>query len=548
MAEEGRVYGIDLGTTYSCISYLDDTGRAVVCQSQEGGNTIPSVVRLMPGEEAVVGETAKDTSVIYSENTIQFVKSRIGREESFEYGSEDDRQTTTPEDVSAEILKKCANDASMITNSEVRAVVITVPAYFGVREREVTKNAGIKAGLTVVDIVEEPTAAAFYYGAHSNEDTTICVFDLGGGTFDVTAMDVKSNGLYPITTDGNHDLGGKNWDEEIKNMLKEKFIEATGFEDEFDEDFEQELQITAEKMKRQLSGATSAQASLKMDRNHKASIEITRDEFEARTSYLMDTAIDLTRQVFDRVKEKEKNIDKILLVGGSTFMPQVKDALDKEFGIPIEINEPNEAVSKGACIYCAWKLLHPEYGNTTTDTEGEDNGIEYEPSQPEDSEGTVTVKIGGKDGEEGQVIKLQKLPGALQDMEVKTIATKSFGIEVLVGDDDEVQISNMVIKDALLPFTCTKTFGLHRANMGSIEVKLYQSERYEELYDPDDGLMIGNATLEDIPANTPANTPVDLEITIEVNGLVKVTGKMTESGQPLSGELNIQYEEGVGSN
>ena len=250
------VFGIDLGTTYSCISYLKD-GHPVVCQSLEGENTTPSVVRMLPEEEApVVGRTAKDMAVIYPDYTIQFVKSKIGHVESFEYGAEGEKQTTTPVAVSAEILKKLAQDASAYTNTTVKDVVITVPAYFGNNEKDATREAGIQAGLNVIDIVEEPTAAAFYYGCEkSSEDEVICIFDLGGGTFDVTAMKMEAGAMTVLTTDGNHDLGGRNWDAELIAMVEEKFRDQTGYDEEFDSEILQDLQLKCEAAKRQLTNA-----------------------------------------------------------------------------------------------------------------------------------------------------------------------------------------------------------------------------------------------------------------------------------------------------
>lgn len=176
MSQETTTFGIDLGTTYSCISYLKD-GHPTVCLNLEGDRTTPSVVRMMIEDTVpVVGKTAKDTSVIYPDDTIQFVKSKIGKVESFEIGQPDARRTVTPEQVSSEILKKLASDAEKYTNMPVKDVVITVPAYFGYNEREATKRAGIEAGLNVISIVEEPTAAAFYYLCEQDDtDATVCV-------------------------------------------------------------------------------------------------------------------------------------------------------------------------------------------------------------------------------------------------------------------------------------------------------------------------------------------------------------------------------------
>ena len=233
MSQETTTFGIDLGTTYSCISYLKD-GHPTVCLNLEGDRTTPSVVRMMIEDTVpVVGKTAKDTSVIYPDDTIQFVKSKIGKVESFEIGQPDARRTVTPEQVSSEILKKLASDAEKYTNMPVKDVVITVPAYFGYNEREATKRAGIEAGLNVISIVEEPTAAAFYYLCEQDDtDATVCVYDLGGGTFDVTAIKKEGTAITCLTTDGDHDLGGKNWDQELIEHVLLRFREETGLEDE----------------------------------------------------------------------------------------------------------------------------------------------------------------------------------------------------------------------------------------------------------------------------------------------------------------------------
>lgn len=428
------VFGIDLGTTYSCISYLKD-GHPVVCQSLEGENTTPSVIRMLPEEDApVVGRTAKDMAVIYPDHTIQFVKSKIGHVESFEYDYDDDKRTTTLVEVSAEILKKLASDASAYTNTTVKDVVITVPAYFGNNEKDATREAGIQTGLNVIDIVEEPTAAAFYYDCEkSNEDEIICIFDLGGGTFYVTAMKMEEGAMTVLTTDGNHDLGGKNWDAEMISLVEEKFREQTGYQEEFDAEILQELQLKCETAKKQLTNTNTASVALAVDRKNRAQITITRDEFDARTSYLLATAIDLTRAVFDRIEERGMKIDKILLVGGSSFMPQVTEAIKSEFDITPILNEPNEAVSKGACIYAAWKIIRTAGVGVT-----------------EESDGSTTVTIPGKTAEEPQRKVNFSLPSAVKNNDdiIKTIATKSFGIKAL-------KIVNLIKKDTLLPFSTT---------------------------------------------------------------------------------------------
>lgn len=536
------VFGIDLGTTYSCISYLKD-GHPVVCQNLEGESTTPSVVRMLPEEETpVVGRTAKDMAVIYPDYTIQFVKSKIGHVESFEYGAEGEKQTTTPVAVSAEILKKLAQDASAYTNTTVKDVVITVPAYFGNNEKDATRQAGIDAGLNVIDIVEEPTAAAFYYGCEkSSENEIICIFDLGGGTFDVTAMKMEAGAMTVLTTDGNHDLGGRNWDAEMIAMVEEKFREQTGYEEEFDSEILQELQLKCETAKRQLTNAPKADIPLKIDRKNSAVISITREEFDARTSFLLATAIDLTRAVFDRIEERGEKISKILLVGGSSFMPQVAEAIKAEFNMTPEMNEPNEAVSKGACIYAAWKLVHSTVVSDPPAVDDDPTKPDVVKSIEELDTGETKIQIGRADGSTDEVII--SLPSAIKETIIRTIATKSFGIKAYVNR--VMKIVNLIKKDTLLPFSTTQTFGTFEADMQNVSIELFQSESYEDHYDEEEGVKVGDSILEGLPAGLPADSPVDITFTLAENGLIEITGSY--EGTPLNGKLEKSYAEGVGT-
>lgn len=537
------VFGIDLGTTYSCISYLKD-GHPVVCQSLEGENTTPSVVRILPEEETpVVGRTAKDMAVIYPDYTIQFVKSKIGHVESFEYGTDDDKHTTTPVAVSAEILKKLAQDASAYTNTTVKDVVITVPAYFGNNEKDATREAGIEAGLNVINIVEEPTAAAFYYGCEkSAEDEVICIFDLGGGTFDVTALKMESGRMRVLTTDGNHDLGGRNWDAEMLSMVEEKFREKTGYDEEFDSEILQDLQLKCESAKRQLTNAPSANIPLTIDHKNKAVINITREEFDARTSYLLSTAIDLTRAVFDRVEERGEKISKILLVGGSSFMPQVAEAIEAEFNMKPEMNEPNEAVSKGACIYAAWSLVHAEVEPETNGTgDISDNSSDNVTEKTDLDNGDTVIQLTGRDGSKREITI--SLPPKIRNTTVETIATKSFGIKAYV--DGVMKVVNLIKRDTVLPCSITKTFGTFADNMQDVSIELFQSESYEDYYDEEEGVKVGDSILEGLPAGLPSGSPVDITFTLAENGLIEITG--AHSGTPLKGKLEKSYSEGVGT-
>ncbi len=548
MSEMTTTFGIDLGTTYSCISYLKD-GHPTVCLSLEGEHTTPSVVRMMPEDpEPVVGKTAKDTSLLYPDDTIQFVKSKIGKMESFEIGDPDNRRSVTPVAISAEILKKLAADASAYTNMEVKDVVITVPAYFGYAEREETANAGREAGLNVVSIVEEPTAAAFYYLCEKDDtDATVCVYDLGGGTFDVTTIKKEGSTIQVITTDGDHDLGGKNWDAELINLVESKFREATNLDEdeELESDFMQELQIKCETAKMQLTSAPSASIALSLDRQHKANIVITREEFDEITSSLLQTSIDLTRKVIDETEEKGYKIDKLLLVGGSSKMPQVEAALTSEFGGrvgEILVNEPDESVSKGACIYCAWSLLHTVEGTAFSGENADESADKLANIEHDETTGATRFTITGKDGTERKVEFT--LPSAIAAAKIVTVATKSFGIETIDADGNP-KITNLICKDDILPAVFEQTFGTNSDNQTEVWIKLYQSELKDKCYEVDYGVFLGDSSLKGIPANLPAGTPVDICITLNEQGLIVITGKY--NGTPLIGELNTNYAEGVGT-
>ena len=548
MSEASTTFGIDLGTTYSCISYLKD-GHPTVCLSLEGDHTTPSVVRMMLEDpEPVAGMTAKQTSILYPNDTIDFVKRKIGKVKEFEIGDPENRRTVTPEQVSAEILKKLAHDAEQDSGRPVKDVVITVPAYFGNNEKEATKEAGKLAGLNVVSLVEEPTAAAFYYLCEKEDsDATVCVFDLGGGTFDVTAIKKQGNEIRVITTDGNHELGGKDWDDVLMKHMEAKFREKTNIDPDEDlgSDFQQDLQLNCETAKKQLTQATQASIVLKTDNKHMANLTITRDEFDALTSSLLQTAIDLTRNVFDKVAEYGEKIDKLLMVGGSSKMPQVRAALTENFGSEVDeilLNDPDMSVSKGACIYCAWRMA--QAGNAVA-TEGSQQVGESEITGTEVNEetGTVIYTLKGQDGETYKS-EVSLLPGSVQNLVIKTVATKSFGIMTLKRDTNEEQITNLIIKDTVLPFETSQAFGTHTDNMTDISIELYQSEVDQKYYDPEFGSVIGKSVLTGLPAGLPADTPVTIHFKLNEEGIIEITGSY--NGSPLNGRLDTSFAEGVG--
>ena len=566
MNEQTTVFGIDLGTTYSCISYLDETGRAEVCHSMEGDNTTPSVV-IMPleeGEESIVGVTAKQQAGYYPDRIIAFVKQKIGRVDTMEYGPEDDRKTTTPIDVSAEVLKKVARDAEAYCNKLVKDVVITVPAYFGENEKAATKEAGLRAGLNVINIVEEPTAAAFYYGCQHDEDETILIFDLGGGTFDVTAMRLENGNLRVITTDGNHELGGFKWDKALMDYVEEKFRDETGYDGEIPPEDAADLPFLCEAAKKTLSSAPKAMVKIDLGRAYNKMIEVTREEFDEITEGLLAQAIELTRDVVDRVEQDGIKIDKILLVGGSTKMPQVKRALVEEFGLEPVSNEPDEAVSKGAAIYAGWSLMNIITSDGAPDGFDPANGEsehEHEYSLPDgskvkdvqtDESGSTTVTLEDENGE--MRVVSYSLPSAARTKIVTSVSSKSFGIKVVNNATNKLVIWNLILKDTVMPIHRTVSIPLSEDNMNSVSIELFQCEARKddntgwlEAYDPDSGIgvKIGEGILSGLPSGLRAGTMVDINISYELQtGLLEITGAY--EGQPLEGSVAREYSEGIG--
>ena len=520
------VFGIDLGTTYSCIAYVDETGRATVVNNSEGTNTTPSVVNFASPSQVVVGQVAKENAVIDPDNTISLVKTLKGKTDfAISYNGED----KSPEEVSAYILRKVAEDAAKMLDTEVKDVVITCPAYFGTAERTATKNAGIIAGLNVLEVISEPTAAALYYGcAREQEEKTILVFDLGGGTFDVTIMNISSEKIEVICSDGNHELGGKDWDEAVMRYLAEEFISQTGFDGEFDEYAQQDMRLKAEKAKQQLTSRDQVPVMLDAA-GLRARINLTREKFDEITSALLGEAIEKTESAIDVAKEKGYNIDEILLVGGSTRMPQVTKAIVDRFGMEPKILDPDEAVAKGAAIHAVnvyvnnQKSLEPgDVGETTVNVGGATKEINADDYKEELAVQPEMMSIGGK------------------TRQVVVATTKSFAIEVLING--ESKCCNMIIKNEPMPngsISVTKEFGTNVANQESAELVVYESDFMEETFDVDKDFVLGTATLE-LSENLPVGSPIQVTFTLSTEGILEVSGVDKTTGREVHATMQAK--------
>jgi len=344
------VFGIDLGTTYSCIAYVDETGKSNTIKNSEGDYITPSVVNFASASQVVVGQIAKENSVIDPVNTVSLVKAKMGKTNFvIKYNGKD----KTPEEVSSYILRKVTEDAASQIHSEVKDVVITCPAYFGTTERVATKYAGIIAGLNVLGIISEPVAAAIYYGCtEEHEEKTILVYDLGGGTFDVTVMKISSEKIQVICSEGDHDLGGKDWDAALMRYLVSEFNSQIGCSDDFDEVAKQALQLKTETAKKRLTFKDLVPVVID-SAGKVVRVNVSLETFDEITSTLLRSTLDLTDTAISVAQKKYPGlkIDEILLVGGSTRMRQVKKAIIEKYGIQPKILDPDEVVAKGAAIY-----------------------------------------------------------------------------------------------------------------------------------------------------------------------------------------------------
>ena len=515
------IFGIDLGTTYSCIAYVDETGRATVVNNKEGTNTTPSVVNFADPSHVVVGQVAKETAVIDPHNTVSLVKTLMGKSNfAINYNGED----LSPEYVSNYILRKLAEDAGEILGTEVKDVVITCPAYFGTAERTATKNAGEIAGLNVIEIISEPTAAALYYGcAKAEGDKTILVYDLGGGTFDVTIMRIGDGKIEVICSDGNHQLGGKDWDTEVMNYLATQFCSETGFDGDFDEYAQQVLRLKAEKAKQQLTAREEVPVMLDAA-GLRARVSLSRETFDEITQALLNESIEKTDAAIAVAESKGYKVDEILLCGGSTRMPQVKKIIVEKYGIEPKILDPDEAVAKGAAIYAlgAYELKVEEWKEKKESGEADftDEEVQEEAKKYEEEAAVSTVTIPGLHGQRMN--------------EVVTVATtKSYALKVLV--DGEEKCCNMIIKNVKMEngyISVTKQFGTAVANQNTADLVVYESDFDSEYYDVDEDFNLGMASLE-LPGNLPENAPLQVTFTLNNEGILEVTGIDMTSGKEI---------------
>lgn len=485
------VYGIDLGTTYSCIAQLDKYDQPVVLESLEGESTTPSVVYFESERDIIVGKEAKSMLLVDPDNTVALVKRRMGVDADFDKSANSLPYHYDPAEISSFILKKLVNDANSQGQCEhpTTNVVITCPAYFGQKERLQTRQAGELAGLNVLAVINEPTAAAIAYGARTGDHKTVLVYDLGGGTFDVTIIRVEGNSIRVIATGGSHHLGGADWDLELAKFMLDVFNEQHSTSYTLDSPTVRHFFLNAaEEQKKRLTAKMSVRANFQFE-GRPAKIEFDRELFDALTESLLEETINYTRKTIDIARQKGfDKIDEFLLVGGSSLMPQVKTRVDAEFGVDARFSDPNQCVAKGAALFAKYKM---DLGD----------------GAPEDP----TVPIS------------RQAPSAMPEstLHVVNVTSKTYGT-----DQDDHKVRNMIFANTTLPVSRTVTFYTASDNQRNVSMKVYESD----FTDPTTDSLVDDrfCTLIDdhrlpLTKQWPKGTPVEVTFSIDQEGVLSVT-------------------------
>ncbi|QYR20159.1 molecular chaperone DnaK [Paenibacillus sp. sptzw28] len=476
-----KVIGIDLGTTNSCVAVMEG-GEAVVIPNPEGNRTTPSVVGFKKDGERIVGEAAKRQSITNPDRTVISIKRHMGTN----HKEVIDGKEFSPQEISAIILQKLKSDAEAYLGQTVTQAVITVPAYFNDSQRQATKDAGKIAGLEVLRIINEPTAAALAYGLEKSEDHTILVYDLGGGTFDVSILELGDGFFEVKATSGDNHLGGDDFDQVVIDHLVSEFKKEQGVDLSKDKAAVQRLKDAAEKAKKELSGVLTTTISLPFITMadgvpQHLEMSLTRAKFEELTAALVERTLGPTRQALKDAGMTSADIDKVVLVGGSTRIPAVQDAIKKLIGKdPHKGVNPDEVVALGAAVQA---------------------GV---------------------------------LTGDVKDVVLLDVTPLSLGIETAGG-----VFTKMIDRNTTIPTSKSQVFSTYADNQPSVEIHVLQGERQMAAGNK----TLGRFTLGDIPLAPRGVPQIEVTFDIDANGIVNVSA--LDKGTGKSQKITITSSSGL---